>query len=156
MASKNPIKGYIKCTMPDCDQVGTVHAVGEHKIIETGEPPKNKRNIGRLYFNCPTCGCQQGKGEQFQAFIKDNMRESKSDLGEPSQSNQGLNVKVEAEVKPKQAAQIAETETPKPSESTQKAWVKPLIMASVSLVLISVVYYFKGSQNNGTTATASN
>ncbi|MEZ8106824.1 hypothetical protein [Vibrio cortegadensis] len=80
MASKNPVRGYIRCHMPNCSQIGTVHAVGEHKILTKGEPPKNKRNVGRLYFQCPTCGYQQGKGDEFQSFILANMAETREAL----------------------------------------------------------------------------
>ena len=40
MASKNPIKGYIACPTHGCGEVCTIHAVGEHKILEGGDPPK--------------------------------------------------------------------------------------------------------------------
>ncbi|MEL6117950.1 hypothetical protein P0Y67_22415 [Photobacterium sp. SP02] len=54
--SKNPTRGYIRCTVPDCGEVCTVHMTGEHRLMESGEPPKNPRNIGKLYYRCPRCG----------------------------------------------------------------------------------------------------
>ena len=54
MASKNPIKGYIACPTHGCGEVCTIHAVGEHKILEGGDPPKNKRRLGQLYTICPS------------------------------------------------------------------------------------------------------
>ncbi len=52
--SKNPVRGYILC--PVCNSVSTVHQVGEGKLIATGEPPKNTRNTGKMYYKCPSCG----------------------------------------------------------------------------------------------------
>lgn len=80
MASKNPAKGFIYCHMPDCSHIATVHAVGEHRIMSEGSPPKNKRNTGRLYYNCPSCGFQQGKGGAFQEHITQNMKLTKAEL----------------------------------------------------------------------------
>ncbi|SEG21638.1 hypothetical protein [Vibrio hangzhouensis] len=80
MASKNPIKGYLRCHMPDCHHVASVHAVGEHRIMQDGQPPKNKRNTGRLYYNCPSCGFQQGKGQAFQDWITNYMKPNKTDF----------------------------------------------------------------------------
>ncbi|MBD8513164.1 hypothetical protein IFO68_10810 [Photobacterium sp. CAU 1568] len=54
--SKNPTRGYIRCTVPECGEVCTVHMTGEHRLMESGEPPKNPRNIGKLYYRCPRCG----------------------------------------------------------------------------------------------------
>lgn len=50
----NPVRGYLPC--PVCQSVATAHQVGEGKLIETGEPPKNNRNLGLLYYKCPKCG----------------------------------------------------------------------------------------------------
>ena len=50
----NPVRGYLGC--PVCQSVATVHQVGEGKLIELGEPPKNNRNLGLLYYKCPKCG----------------------------------------------------------------------------------------------------
>lgn len=50
----NPVRGYLSC--PVCQSVATVHQVGEGKLIELGEPPKNNRNLGLLYYKCPKCG----------------------------------------------------------------------------------------------------
>lgn len=50
----NPVRGYIIC--PVCQSPSTVHQCGEGQLIETGEPPKNSRNIGLQYYRCPQCG----------------------------------------------------------------------------------------------------
>ncbi len=42
--------------MPVCQSVATTHQVGEGQLIATGEPPKNSRNIGLMYYRCPECG----------------------------------------------------------------------------------------------------
>ncbi|MGF1841369.1 hypothetical protein [Vibrio atlanticus] len=73
MASKNPIKGYIACPTYGCDEICTVHAVGEHKLIEGGEPPKNKRRLGQLYTICPSCKTNQSAGKPFQDWLHNHM-----------------------------------------------------------------------------------
>ncbi|MFA0098243.1 hypothetical protein AB4406_24500 [Vibrio splendidus] len=73
MASKNPIKGYIACPTHGCDEICTVHAVGEHKLIEGGEPPKNKRRLGQLYTICPSCKTNQSAGKPFQDWLQNHM-----------------------------------------------------------------------------------
>ncbi|TKE90288.1 hypothetical protein FCV53_15540 [Vibrio sp. F12] len=73
MASKNPIKGYIACPTHGCDEICTVHAVGEHKLIEGGEPPKNKRRLGQLYTICPSCKTNQSAGKPFQDWLHNHM-----------------------------------------------------------------------------------
>ena len=73
MASKNPVKGYIACPTHGCDEICTVHAVGEHKLIEGGEPPKNKRRLGQLYTICPSCKTNQSAGKPFQDWLHNHM-----------------------------------------------------------------------------------
>lgn len=51
---ENPIRGYLSC--PVCQSIATTHQVGEGQLIATGEPPKNNRNIGLMYYRCPECG----------------------------------------------------------------------------------------------------
>ncbi|MDP2573252.1 hypothetical protein Q8W40_13760 [Vibrio penaeicida] len=50
----NPVRGKLRC--PVCQSVATAHQCGEGQLIATGEPPKNSRNIGLLYYRCPECG----------------------------------------------------------------------------------------------------
>ncbi|WP_159657178.1 hypothetical protein [Vibrio atypicus] len=50
----NPVRGYVSC--PVCASASTVHQVGEGRLIELGEPPKNARNLGLKYYKCPECG----------------------------------------------------------------------------------------------------
>ncbi|HDM8070791.1 hypothetical protein [Vibrio harveyi] len=50
----NPTRGYVPC--PVCSRISTVHMVGEGKMIDTGETVKNGRNLGLLYYKCPSCG----------------------------------------------------------------------------------------------------
>lgn len=69
----NPVRGYIACAV--CSSPSTVHNVGEGKLIATGEPPKNGRNIGLMYSCCPKCGntAPSKKGtEHIQAHKVDN------------------------------------------------------------------------------------
>ncbi|MCG3758855.1 hypothetical protein EXA21_04700 [Vibrio cincinnatiensis] len=148
--SKNPIKGYVCCHMPDCGAVSTVHAVGEHKIITAGEPPKNKRNVGRLYYNCPNCGFQQGKGEAFQSWIKSHMKESKGELKPlealPAVASNGDGVTLyepeEAENKP--ALELA-TETPAKPIKTRLEAAKPWLIAMGALALF-IMYQLRAKE----------
>ncbi|WCE29963.1 hypothetical protein [Vibrio sp. SCSIO 43137] len=50
----NPVRGQVPC--PVCTKTATVHQVGEGKLIAEGEPLKNGRNLGLLYYRCPDCG----------------------------------------------------------------------------------------------------
>ncbi|MFZ3515059.1 hypothetical protein LC147_18380 [Vibrio harveyi] len=50
----NPVRGHVLC--PVCSCASTVHMVGEGKLIDTGESVKNARNLGLLYYKCPSCG----------------------------------------------------------------------------------------------------
>jgi len=74
MASKNPIKGYIACPTQGCGEVCTVHAVGEHRVLEGGDPPKNKRRLGQLYTICPNCKANQSAGKPFQDWLTNHMQ----------------------------------------------------------------------------------
>ncbi|HFQ4961142.1 TPA: hypothetical protein ACGVB5_004812 [Vibrio vulnificus] len=74
MVSKNPIKGYIACPTQGCGEVCTVHAVGEHRVLEGGEPPKNKRRLGQLYTICPNCKANQSAGKPFQDWLTSHMQ----------------------------------------------------------------------------------
>lgn len=74
MASKNPIKGYIACPTLGCGEVCTVHAVGEHRVLEGGDPPKNKRRLGQLYTICPNCKANQSAGKPFQDWLTQHMK----------------------------------------------------------------------------------
>ncbi|MEZ8436272.1 hypothetical protein AB6D90_07310 [Vibrio splendidus] len=103
MASKNPIKGYIACPTHGCDEICTVHAVGEHKLIEGGEPPKNKRRLGQLYTICPSCKINQSAGKPFQDWLHNHM------VSTPEKATTGYKNSVDEEPHP--------TKPPKPNET---------------------------------------
>ncbi|MCR9980665.1 hypothetical protein NB610_01260 [Vibrio alginolyticus] len=69
----NPIRGHVSC--PVCSSVSTVHRVGEGKLIAEGEPTKNGRNLGLLYYKCPSCG-NSPMSKSINAFVESNMVES--------------------------------------------------------------------------------
>jgi|GEM_PF-3465929 len=77
MPSKNPIKGYIACPTQGCGEVCTVHAVGEHRLMQGGEVPKNKRRLGQLYTICPNCKTNQSAGKPFQEWLQSSMKPTK-------------------------------------------------------------------------------
>lgn len=141
MASKNPIKGYVRCHMPDCNHVASVHAVGEHRILQEGQPPKNKRNTGRLYYNCPSCGFQQGKGQTFQDWITSHMKASKSDFDEvtasPKQEEPKPLPKPLVEVAPKpEPTKLEAEEVATPNSSRQRTITYLLAVVGI----ISFIY----------------
>lgn len=139
MASKNPVKGFIRCHMPDCGAIATVHAVGEHRILTEGSPPKNKRNTGRLYYNCPCCGFQQGKGAAFQAHIESQMKPTKAEFkpleAAPAKVQESHAVTEPKPVsKPETKPTVTATETPlKPDIDRLKA-AKPYIYGLLALI----------------------
>ncbi|MDC5758018.1 hypothetical protein OPW41_00115 [Vibrio europaeus] len=77
MPSKNPIKGYIACPTQGCGEVCTVHAVGEYRLMQGGEVPKNKRRLGQLYTICPNCKTNQSAGKPFQEWLQSGMKPTK-------------------------------------------------------------------------------
>ncbi|UQV21277.1 hypothetical protein [Vibrio sp. J383] len=64
---ENPVRGYIAC--PVCQSAATTHQVGEGQLIASGEPPKNSRNIGLMYYRCPECG-NSSNSKKVTEFIK--------------------------------------------------------------------------------------
>ncbi|MDP2592822.1 hypothetical protein Q8W41_25460 [Vibrio splendidus] len=74
---KNPTRGYISC--PVCQSVASAHQVGEGKLIATGEPPKNSRNIGLMYYRCPKCG-NSSHSHEVTKFIKANLVADSTEL----------------------------------------------------------------------------
>ncbi len=73
----NPVRGYIHC--PVCQLESTVHQVGEGQLMATGEPPKNSRNLGILYYRCPDCGTSS-MSKKTSAFIEANIKAAKEEL----------------------------------------------------------------------------
>ncbi|MFH4460164.1 hypothetical protein [Vibrio alginolyticus] len=73
----NPIRGHVSC--PVCQSPSTVHRVGEGKLIAEGEPTKNGRNLGLLYYKCPSCG-NSPMSKSINAFVETNMVDSVEQL----------------------------------------------------------------------------
>ncbi|CAK2368334.1 HNH endonuclease [Vibrio crassostreae] len=114
MASKNPIKGYIACPTHGCDEICTVHAVGEHKLIEGGEPPKNKRRLGQLYTICPSCKTNQSAGKPFQDWLHNHM------VSTPEKATTGYKNSVDEEPHPTKPQKPNETKPDKGSSNPDK------------------------------------
>ncbi|OIN23730.1 hypothetical protein [Vibrio barjaei] len=85
MKTPNPVRGYVDC--PVCQSAATVHMVGEGRMIDTGEPPKNSRNLGKLYYRCPECG-NSSVSNKVNEYCVDHMRDT-------SEKPQALPDKVE-------------------------------------------------------------
>lgn len=66
--SMNPVRGHVPC--PVCQTTATVHQVGEGRLLEGGELPKNIRNLGLLYYRCPECG-NSSVSKRVDAYIRD-------------------------------------------------------------------------------------
>ncbi|MCR9487650.1 hypothetical protein [Vibrio alginolyticus] len=73
----NPTRGHVSC--PVCQSPSTVHRVGEGKLIAEGEPTKNGRNLGLLYYKCPSCG-NSPMSKSINAFVETNMVDSVEQL----------------------------------------------------------------------------
>ncbi|WP_447079399.1 hypothetical protein [Vibrio alginolyticus] len=73
----NPIRGHVSC--PVCQSPSTVHRVGEGKLIAEGEPTKNGRNLGLLYYKCPSCG-NSPMSKSINTFVEANMVDSVEQL----------------------------------------------------------------------------
>ena len=71
----NPTRGYVSC--PVCSRASTVHMVGEGKLIDTGETVKNGRNLGLLYYKCPSCG-NSSMSKTVSDYCSEHMQESAS------------------------------------------------------------------------------
>lgn len=80
----NPIRGHVLC--PVCSSPSTVHRVGEGKLIAEGEPTKNGRNLGLLYYKCPSCG-NSPMSKSINSFVESNMVESVDQLNTPESSD---------------------------------------------------------------------
>ncbi|WP_028025587.1 hypothetical protein [Enterovibrio calviensis] len=74
---ENPVKGHLSC--PVCASTATAHQCGEGQLIATGEPPKNSRNLGLMYYRCPECG-NSAISKKIHQFIEANIAESKADV----------------------------------------------------------------------------
>ncbi|WP_050920418.1 hypothetical protein [Vibrio campbellii] len=87
----NPTRGYVPC--PVCSRVSTVHMVGEGKLIETGETVKNGRNLGLLYYKCPSCG-NSSMSKTVSEYCSEHLQESadllplKNETAQPDQDEE--------------------------------------------------------------------
>jgi len=126
MASKNPIKGYIACPTEGCGEVCTVHAVGEHRVLEGGDPPKNKRRLGQLYTICPNCKANQSAGKPFQEWLTNHMKSTRDEVdtgyitstpqkAHSSADNKPLETKEDEEL---EQAELTESQPPKLTKRT--------------------------------------
>ena len=73
----NPTRGHVSC--PVCSRASTVHMVGEGKLIDTGETVKNGRNLGLLYYKCPSCG-NSSMSKTVSDYCSEHMQESVTQL----------------------------------------------------------------------------
>lgn len=81
----NPTRGYLLC--PVCQSTSTAHQCGEGQLIATGEPPKNSRNIGLLYYRCPECG-NSSISKKVSEYIEAHLVNDASALPVPPETEQ--------------------------------------------------------------------
>lgn len=135
MASKNPVKGYIACPTHGCDEICTVHAVGEHKLIEGGEPPKNKRRLGQLYTICPSCKTNQSAGKPFQDWLHNHMVSSPDKASTGYKSSADKNPHLNESPKPNETKPDKGSSDPESSNDNQSVPVNTRLGWSFLLLL---------------------
>ncbi|WP_240205367.1 hypothetical protein [Vibrio sp. CyArs1] len=91
----NPVRGYVTC--PVCSETATVHMIGEGKLLSEGEPPKNPRNLGLLYYRCPNCGNSQ-MSKSVNQYITDHMSEDEPETVSASVTLETCNDKAQAAI----------------------------------------------------------
>ncbi|CAH7471787.1 conserved hypothetical protein [Vibrio chagasii] len=147
MASKNPIKGYIACPTHGCDEICTVHAVGEHKLIEGGDPPKNKRRLGQLYTICPSCKTNQSAGKPFQDWLHNHM------VSSPDKATTGYKTSANKKPDPTKPQKPKETKSDKGLSNPEKqpepvnsrlAWSFLLLLSTCTLLWFGLTKTKKG------------
>ncbi|MFV0447640.1 MAG: hypothetical protein ACK5MF_04100 [Vibrio sp.] len=149
--SKNPKHGYIRCF--SCSEPSTVHIVGEAKLLEQGEPPKNKRNTGRYYYVCPSCGTCQPKNaqERISAALVDDASqlpplEASNTMVSEVEEVKPLTVSKPEEITP-QVERIPTSNTDKPKVTLSKT--RLYLGGAAALVLIfTLINFFPRSNPN--------
>ncbi|HHX8641300.1 TPA: hypothetical protein ACVO4S_003451 [Vibrio diabolicus] len=101
----NPIRGHVSC--PVCSSASTVHRVGEGKLIAEGEPTKNGRNLGLLYYKCPSCG-NSPMSKSINAFVESNMVDSVEQL----ELSDAVTIETKSPTVEPVAEIVASTDTP--------------------------------------------
>ncbi|EGQ9492391.1 hypothetical protein F3W79_17015 [Vibrio parahaemolyticus] len=101
----NPIRGHVSC--PVCQSPSTVHRVGEGKLIAEGEPTKNGRNLGLLYYKCPSCG-NSPMSKSINAFVETNMVDSVEQL----EVRDAVTIEAESPTVEPVPETVASTDTP--------------------------------------------
>ncbi|HHX8581238.1 TPA: hypothetical protein ACVO3K_004410 [Vibrio diabolicus] len=101
----NPIRGHVSC--PVCSSASTVHRVGEGKLIAEGEPTKNGRNLGLLYYKCPSCG-NSPMSKSINAFVESNMVDSVEQL----EASDAVTIEAESPTVEPVPETVASTDTP--------------------------------------------
>lgn len=112
---ENPVRGYISC--PVCQSAATTHQVGEGQLIASGEPPKNSRNIGLMYYRCPECG-NSSNSKKVTEFIKANSVAELSDL-KPNSTEKGSVIESDLITEPNPTDAIELTESVQVDEASK-------------------------------------
>ena len=154
--SKNPKRGYVRCPMPGCGEVCTVHMTGEHRLIESGEPPKNPRNIGKLYYRCPECG-NSPNSNKVHSYIENHMVQTVQELDTPPVQTVKESVQTVAESVTEKAPQTSNdgfkalVEPDKKTEPEPKKTTWKTLMpwfAGVFVVVFLLIALCKGKEDD--------
>ncbi|GAJ69572.1 hypothetical protein JCM18904_223 [Vibrio sp. JCM 18904] len=84
-----------------------MHRVGEGKLIAEGEPTKNGRNLGLLYYKCPSCG-NSPMSKSINAFVETNMVDSVEQL----EVSDAVTIEAESPTVEPVPETVASTDTP--------------------------------------------
>ena len=114
---ENPVRGYIAC--PVCQSTATTHQVGEGQLIASGEPPKNSRNIGLMYYRCPECG-NSSNSKKVTEFIKAHSVAELTEL-KPNLTEKGSVIESDLITEPNPIDAIELTESVQVDEASKDA-----------------------------------
>ncbi|MGF1882060.1 hypothetical protein [Vibrio splendidus] len=114
---ENPVRGYISC--PVCQSAATTHQVGEGQLIASGEPPKNSRNIGLMYYRCPECG-NSSNSKKVTEFIKAHSVAELTEL-KPNLAEKGSVIESDLITEPNSIDAIELTESVQVDEASKDA-----------------------------------
>lgn len=118
MSKEKPVMGYIRCPVPECDEIATVYRTAGTRR--------------QFYTKCPSCGCDQRNGARHQAWIQNTMQatEEQAQAGNqpkapevPEAKESGAYTAPEAEPltleKSTEQAAKPEAKRPEPQTTTQ-------------------------------------
>ncbi|MEZ8715917.1 hypothetical protein AB6D81_07970 [Vibrio splendidus] len=117
------------------------------KLIEGGEPPKNKRRLGQLYTICPSCKTNQSAGKPFQDWLHNHM------VSSPDKATTGYKDSANKKPDPTKPPKPNETKPDKGSSNpdnqpelvtTRLGWSLLLLLSTCALLWFGLTKTKKG------------